>query len=176
MPSGLRQRLSGEIATHLFAWERYRDAGTVHCFASIERNAEVDTAMIIRRMLEEGKRVCLPRAKGEPGQMESVLLNSLDDLQPGRYGIAEPAGAETVASWELDLILVPMIAADRKYHRLGYGQGYYDRFLASASGCRAGLLFREFLLDGELPVDAHDVRLDVLITESGVMQPSEDGA
>lgn len=157
------QRLSLLIQQRLVAAEVFREAETLALYSPI--NNEVKTDYLFSAALAEGKRVCYPRVCG--GNLEFLAVNSVTDLVPGTFGVAEPvAGAEFSVS-AIDLVVVPGVAFDSSGHRLGYGKGFYDRELAKASETTASVgLGYEFQLCGFLPKEVHDRSLDYLVTES----------
>ncbi|MEX2585891.1 MAG: 5-formyltetrahydrofolate cyclo-ligase [Balneolaceae bacterium] len=169
IPAVEREQWSREISARLFNWDLYRKARRVHCFVGVESKGEVETLPVLEQMIQEGKEVYLPKVNASSPALKHVRYRGPESLVPGPYGIPEPTGEEAIAPEELDLILVPLLAADNRKNRLGYGMGYYDRFLARATGVSAGLLFQAFLLDKSLPAESHDIPLDYLITENGVV-------
>ena len=138
-------------------------------FVYVSMWAEPDTRMLIEAALREGKTVFVPRCY--PGRvMKAVRIDSLDALQPGTLGIPEPVDDSVCAApGELALALVPCVSASRDGRRLGHGAGYYDRFLAEQR-CRTMCLCYESLLCDAIPVDAHDVPMDAVVTEKAVYQ------
>jgi len=164
----LIEQFSIQILSNLLDCEFYKMSETVHCFMSIKKNCEVDTGPIIKRMLDDGKRVVVPKANPEKLILDHYLYRSQDAFQKNRWGIPEPADGIKVSERELDLVLVPMLAADCQKNRLGYGMGYYDRFLADLDVVKAGLLFEVSISDVPIPYNTHDIRMDYLITEKKV--------
>ena len=153
-----------EIFRRLSALEQYRSAGTVFCYVSF--GEEPDTRQLIARALADGKRVACPRCSQEPGIMEFYYITSADLLVPGRFGIPEPpaehpAGCPNGAC----LCVVPGLCFDVRGHRIGYGGGYYDRFLARFGGVSAGICYDAMLIDGRLPHDRLDRRVDAVVTD-----------
>jgi 5-formyltetrahydrofolate cyclo-ligase len=100
------------------------------------------------------------------GKLSHIRLDSLKDLRKNSLGVPEPVGGRKFSVDDLDLVIVPMVAGDRKKNRIGYGAGYYDRFLTNCSAPKVGLLFDCQLYDDTLPVESFDIPLDILITES----------
>jgi 5-formyltetrahydrofolate cyclo-ligase len=160
--------LSKSILQHLMGWEPVLSTDTVHCFMSISENREVDTGPIIQWLINQNKRVIIPKSVKKTRELEHIVFHGQDQLEVNEWGIPEPAGGERVSVSDLDLILVPMIAADKNKNRLGYGLGFYDRFLADVRALKVGLLFENCLSNEPLPVDKYDVQLDYLITEKGI--------
>ncbi len=137
----------------------------------VDFRAEVETGTLLEEVLERGKRLVLPKV--QPRGLLACLrvTDTKDDLVAGRHGILEPRSDGTIAVCprEIDLVVVPGVAFTRYGYRLGYGGGYYDRFLAQeAPGAVAiGLAF-EVQMAECLPVESHDRPVDMVITESGV--------
>lgn len=139
-------------------------AKTVFCYVSMPD--EPDTAKLIAAALDAGKTVCVPRCYGK-GKMDAVPIRSFSELNPGRYGIPAPgADAKALPPSQIDLVVVPCLAAGKDGKRLGHGAGYYDRYLASCPGESVCLCFDELLTD-RIPTDRYDVLMDHVLTERG---------
>ena len=165
LPAAYRQESSRRIAARLLALDAYRNAGTVCCFVGTAR--EIDTRPILEDALLSGKRLCVPLCTS-PGQMEMRAIAALDCLAPGTMGILEPPPDTPVTdAAEIDLAVLPCVSCDKQGRRLGYGGGYYDRFLRHYTGA-AVLLCRERLLRTDIPVEAHDIPIPHVLTEEGV--------
>lgn len=159
---------SGAITRSLLAMPVYRQARTLMVYAAFR--GEVDTSGIIRAALAEGKTVALPKVVGE-GQMRAHRIERYpDDLVPGTFGIREPAAsAPVIDPPELDLVVVPGLAFDPAGGRLGYGGGFYDRYLLSGHVWAAKVaICYSFQVRSDLPLEEHDLRVDWLVTEEGV--------
>ena len=161
------KHLGAALAQQLFALPVWRQAPAVFCFASMK--TEPDTSGIRRAARAQGKVLALPRTR-PGGQMEFFPLEALDQLQPGRYGIAEPPAGTPLFPAPGDLILVPCLTAGRDGSRLGHGGGYYDRYLARHA-CHRLLLCPTPLLFDRLPCESWDIRFaaDQLLTECGLL-------
>ena len=152
------------ILHHVVNTTVYHRARTV--FAFVGRGDEIDTLPLLRRVLADGKRLCVPLCTA-PGIMECREITDLSVLRPGAYRILEPpAGAPLVAPADIDLAVIPGAGASPDGRRLGRGGGYYDRFLAGYAG-EALLLCRQALLRTDIPWEAHDVLIPTVITEQG---------
>ncbi len=164
-----RRESDQAIAAHLTAMPEYQAAGTIFCFVGTPH--EIDTRPILENALAAGKRLCVPLCTG-PGMMELRQISTLSQLSPGAYGIPEPPeDAPTVSVDETDFAILPCLTCNHLGHRLGQGQGYYDRFLAHyRSG--AVLLCREKLIREEIPLEPHDYPIPWVLTERGLY---EDG-
>lgn len=139
-------------------------------FAYIGIGYEIRTTEIIEKLLCEGKKVCVPLCYGK-GRMDAVKITSLSDLHLGRYDIPEPSeDGEKVSPSEIDVIIVPGVAFDKEGRRLGRGGGYYDRFMSSAVNAKKIALCREVNLIDEVPCEAHDEKVDIIVTEKRIIR------
>jgi 5-formyltetrahydrofolate cyclo-ligase len=148
----------------------WRSARTVHVFASF--GSEVDTAGLILSALEEGRRAVLPVVRRGTHELEHAAIRARSDLVRGYMGIPEPGPhCERVEPACVDLVIVPGVAFDEAGGRLGYGGGFYDRFLADTRAPRVGVAFGVQIV-GSVPRAAHDLPVDVVVTEAGVIRPT----
>ena len=160
---------SAAICAHVLGMPEYREAETVFCF--VGRDFEIDTTALLQDVLASGKRLCVPLCVSK-GIMELREITSLSQLLPGVCGILEPPqDAPEIAADDVDLSIIPCLTCDHGGRRLGFGGGYYDRFLSSYRAA-AVLLCRERLIREELPVEPHDMPIPWVVTENGLY---EDG-
>ena len=146
--------------------EAYRQAKVLLCYVGSER--EINTSALLHAALRDGKILALPLCV-EKGVMEARQIAGLGDLVSGKYGILAPKLTCPVVEPEaLELVVVPCAAGNERGERLGYGGGYYDRYLPRVS-CPTMLLCRRHLLTDEIPLEEHDLRMDYLVTEWGVV-------
>lgn len=131
-------------------------------FIYVSMENEPDTLKIISDALNAGKEVYVPKCGKKPF-MKAVRINSLRDLRPGKFGILEP-GSDEGYEGELDLAVVPCLAAATNGKRLGHGGGYYDRFLKDRKVYKL-CLCRKKLLKNDLPADEFDVIMDEILTD-----------
>ena len=125
---------------------------------------EPETEILVRTLTARGKRVGLPRMLPERG-MEVRLFQPEVSMVQASFGIWEPPeSAPLLKREEIQVALVPAVCYDRDRYRLGFGGGYYDRWLAGFSGFTVGLC-RECVLQAQMPREAHDQRVDLLLTE-----------
>ena len=150
----------------LFSLPEYGSARTVFCFVSLP--SEVNTRPILEHILSSGKTLAVPRSEGNGVMQAHVITDPEKDLSRGMYGIEEPSVSLPVLSPEaFDLILVPCCTCSHTGKRLGFGGGYYDRFLARTDAFRIALC-REVLIKNDIPEDPYDLSMDIVLTEAGI--------
>jgi len=136
----------------------------------VPKPPEVDTMPLIRHLLEKGVRVVVPIIERETRTLRLSCLEDPGDLVISTFSVPEPIGNEIpVCGEDLEVIIVPLLAFDRAGHRLGYGAGYYDRFLSSyprAKKIGAAFSCQEI---GSVPADDNDVAMDIIITEREII-------
>ncbi len=165
---------SSQIEKNLLGLEEFAKAKTVMFY--ISKGSEVNTTMIIEEGLRRGKKVVVPVTKLEERELVASELLDLDELKLGAFDVPEPKDAKLISVDEIDLIVVPGVAFDTKGHRLGYGLGFYDRFLCSVrdDATIVALAYDSQVLD-EIPNDHHDVPAEMIITESRIIRPLKRG-
>jgi 5-formyltetrahydrofolate cyclo-ligase len=167
-----RRAKSREIEKRLFGLPLFQVARTVMLYASFR--SEVETHDMVRRALAAGKKVVLPRVKGKA--LDLFLIRDFDrDVKPGRWDIPEPAGGRQVEPGDIEFIVVPGAAFDESGNRLGYGGGFYDKLLKEYKGSSAALAF-ELQIVPNVPADLHDVLMQRIVTEKGVIISSKNQA
>ncbi len=165
------KKLSRRISLRVSSMKKYQEAENILFYAAF-RN-EVDTWEILQHSCAAGKNVCLPRTYPTEKKITAVQLkwdgHTLTNLTEGPYGILEPRGPECDAG-KLDLVFVPGAAFDKCGYRIGYGGGYYDRFLSGIASSiqTVGLCF-SFQLLGQVPHEQHDIPLSYIVTDSSVI-------
>ena len=149
------------LVNAFLALPQVAEADTVMLFCGVGR--ELDTTPLLEALLERGKRVCYPVCL--PGrQMQARAVSGPEQLQPGKFGIPAP-GEEcpAVDKGEIGVVLVPCLLCDRQGYRLGYGGGYYDRWLADLQGLTVCICPEERLVD-ELPRAGFDVPVQLVLS------------
>jgi len=147
----------------------FKSAKTLLLYASFR--SEVDTHKLIKESLEAQKRVLLPRVNYSLKKLEIREIESLNDIEKGHWGIPEPKRATPLRDLnEADLIIVPGVCFDRKGGRIGYGAGYYDKLLKGLNKSIPviALAYDEQVVE-EIPLEAHDRRVDMIITDREVI-------
>lgn len=177
----VRKNLSSEASARagLAIQERVLDlpeydrSRLVHTYLA-SRDNEVSTLMVVDHALAHGRRVVVPVVKPGTRRLRHALVDTLADWRPDRWGLLSPpvdhaAWLEDLAA--IDLVLIPGLAFDAQGRRLGFGGGYYDRFLGRVGAVKAGLTYGCLFLP-EVPEEPHDVRMDLVVTEAGIWRPS----
>ena len=160
-----KERLSFEKAIYnkLFENENFKKA---KCIAlTIPFGTEINTYPIIEKLLNEGKTVCSPICEKESRNMIFYKINSLDELVEGYYGIkTPPEKKENIVEKDMiDLILVPGVGFDKDNYRIGFGGGYYDRYLKDYQGYTISLAFKDQIID-KVPINEFDLPVNLVIT------------
>jgi 5-formyltetrahydrofolate cyclo-ligase len=166
-----RREGSRRIFQKLESLPLYREAGLILFYASF--GSEVDTWGMMEDALKRGKKVALPRVGEDCGGLSAREIRDLHrDLHAGYRGIPEPLedGSPAVKEDQMGLIIVPGLVFDDRGYRLGYGKGYYDRFLFSLSRKvpSVGLAF-DFQVVPALPVSPSDYPLDLIVTDERII-------
>lgn len=144
---------------------------TISLFLPIERQKEINTYKILEKGLALGVNIALPKTIMSNHTLKHYQFESHSQLQLSEHGIPEPTHGKIIKPEQLDFVFVPLLAVDKTGHRIGYGKGFYDRFLRKCSpNCLfIGLhLFDEFIdIDA---IDSHDIQLNFCITPSKIVR------
>lgn len=168
LPDAERRTLSSAVLARLRETPAWAEAREVLTYMPVR--GEVDVSPLLDELWRRGSQVLLPRCRPEDaGIMDVACATCLEDLRPGMYGIPEPAPdvCAPIQDARPDLILVPGVGFDLKGYRLGFGAGFYDRFLSGAQAPKAALygLCYEFQIVEALPRDPWDIPVHAVITE-----------
>ena len=138
-----------------------------HIFISISKYNELDTSSIIYKLKSEQKIIIVPKISNN--ELVHVAINDETEFSLNKYGIEEPSDGNHFIIENLDLIFIPLLAFDLEGHRVGYGKGYYDRFLklTNKSSLKIGLSFFD-PINKIQDIDDNDVKLDYCITPTQV--------
>ncbi len=150
--------------------EAFRNCKTVLLYHPIGN--ETNVLPLMDMAVSQNKRVAFPKCDKATHKMTFYYTSSLDELNKGAYNIPEPTTAQAFRG-EASVCIVPALAFDRSGNRLGYGGGYYDRFLADYTGVSIAPVRDGFLSDELLPSDEYDRSCDILITSEEVLNTRE---
>lgn len=148
------------ITRKVTALPAFRNAEKVLAYA--DYNHEVITRFLVEEAWKAGKQVAVPKVFGQ--DMIFYKLEDFSQLEPGYYGIPEPARGEIV-EWEDALMIMPGVAFDKVNHRVGYGGGFYDRFLEKHPGVQRVAVAFSFQMLPEVPVEPTDIFPQIIVTE-----------
>jgi 5-formyltetrahydrofolate cyclo-ligase len=165
--SEAERRLRDEkICAAIISLASYRFAKTVLMYAPTGN--EIDVSRVALHAIKSGKRIAYPLCNVEEHSMVFKEVASPSELTAGSYSIPEPPeDAETVADLSDSICLVPGLVFDKEGFRVGYGKGYYDRFLSTYKYTKLGIVYSDFILD-TVPRGRFDRRTDILVTERGI--------
>lgn len=155
------EQASIRLANKFFETELYQNAQAIYAYLSY--NQEVRTEGIIHRAFLDGKRVAVPKVYGE--EMRFLWIEDLDHIAPGAYNIPEPIADAPVAEDLTALVLMPGLAFDPQGHRLGYGGGFYDRYLSEQPNHPLVALCYGFQMLDHLDTESHDIPVDLVISD-----------
>ncbi|GAB6454463.1 MULTISPECIES: 5-formyltetrahydrofolate cyclo-ligase [Bacillus] len=160
--------LSEQIAFSLYAQKEWAEAKTIGITLSMEN--EVNTYPIIEKAWEEGKKVVVPKCNKETRTMSFRKISNFDQLETVYMSLREPIPAltEEVDADEIDLQIVPGVAYTERGERIGYGGGYYDRYLMHYKGKTLSLAYSFQMVD-HIPIEPFDKNIEKIITEKGTM-------
>lgn len=161
------------IRENLICSDFYLDAKTVLFYAALDDEINVDECIADAFML--GKQVALPVCINDKGDMKFYYIKSMLDLNTGFFGVREPDvnKCKEVTDFNDSICIVPGIAYDKRGYRLGYGKGYYDRFMQKSTSLFIGVCYNE-LVDDELPIGEYDIPVKYIITENGFIAVEQE--
>lgn len=167
MTEETKQQLDLELQSRLLSLPEYNKCDVL--FTYIAKDIEVETKGIINAAFANGKRVAVPRCIVPDRLMDFYYIESLDQVEPSTYGLLEPVPSrcEKVTGYKNAFCIVPGLAFDAEGYRLGFGMGYYDRFLSEFKGKTAGMCYTS-CMKWNLPHGYYDKPVTVLITEKYV--------
>lgn len=139
--------------------ELYRQAKTIYGY--LPYNQEVRTVPMLQQALKDGKKVAVPKVYGE--EMKFIYMDDLSKVEKGYAGIPEPIADEPIADDKTALVLMPGLAFDKEGHRIGYGGGFYDKFLASEPEHPTLALCYDFQMQEHLETEEFDIPVDCVL-------------
>lgn len=165
---------SGRICRHITESMPYRKAGQIFCYYPLEGSGEADILPAAERALAEGRKVAFPRVSGK--RMEFIAVNDLaGSFREGSFHVMEPVGEAVLMPIEHTLILVPGVAFDRAGGRLGYGGGFYDRYLAEyPAAVSMGVALGIQIVD-DVMARPWDIPVQYLATGQGILHTAAQG-
>ena len=161
LPQEYRQHADAQIFQKIIDSDAYQNSSTVFCFVSTKD--EINTHPVIEHALNHGKCIVVPKCI-KKGIMHAFRIQSIDDLEPGRYGILEPKeNCGYVQPQDIDLAIIPCLSCNSKGYRIGYGGGFYDRYLQNQNFIKLIICY-ELLISEDIPTESFDERADIIIS------------
>ena len=157
---------SSKIYQNLKQVDSYINSHNIACYFSI--GSEIDTYDIMLGILEQGKNMLLPKIVDN--NLEFYVVPNLEKLEKGAFDIMEPKDSCKKAE-KIDCVLVPTIGISKSGDRLGYGRGYYDKFLSSTDALKISLTYSKQIVKS-IPNESHDIKIDLIITEDEIIKVS----
>lgn len=147
------------LAKQLYASAAYQNAKTIYGY--MPYNQEVRTIPMLEQAMRDGKQVAVPKVYGQ--EMKFILMEDLTAVEKGYAGIPEPVADAPVAADETALVLMPGLAFDREGHRIGYGGGFYDKFLAAEPAHPTLALCYDFQMFPQVQTEEFDIPVDIVL-------------
>lgn len=154
-----KDKKSLEITEKILETDIYKNSKTIMLF--YPKKDEVNTLFLMEKAILDKKTVVFPVTDTKNKELTPVTYNG--SFKKGAFGIYEPLG-DIIDKDKIDLVIIPALACDKENYRLGYGGGYYDRFLKDFKGYKITVLFSSLLAD-ELPHDEFDIKTDIVLTD-----------
>lgn len=165
-----KEIMDNEIFNKLKNTELYKNARNIFIYISFSN--EINTINIIKKALEDKKDVFIPKIYKTNKSMKAIKLNSFDDLRKNSMGILEPIDdSKYIEKENIDLIVVPGVVFDKDCNRIGYGGGYYDRYLKDiAYKNNKVVLAYDLQVIDKIESEEHDIKVDYIITNSKIIK------
>ena len=154
-----REEQDNIIFNKVINLEEYKQSDLILIYVSFKD--EVDTNKLIKHSLENGKQIAVPKC--ERDDIVFYHINSLEDLGEGCFGILEPKTNKIVHNFDNSICIIPGVAFDKQKNRIGYGRGFYDRFLENYNGIKIGLTYKECICE-RIDVACNDIKMDKTIS------------
>lgn len=146
----------------------FLNAETVHTYISMNERREVCTDQLLDHLFQLKKEVLVPITNFKDHSLVHALVSDKTKFEANKWGVREPIKYQPGQLSSVDLVIVPMAAGDLEGNRLGYGKGFYDRFLSQTAAKKIGLVFDDYLFQ-EIPAEPFDVKMDLIISEERVI-------
>lgn len=167
MSAEQRKNIDNQIFQNVTETAEYKRAEIILAYVSSE--IEVNTYKIIEYSKQIGKKICVPKCKPNSNDMDFYEINSMNDLEPGAFGILEPKS--NCNEWNKRgnaCCIVPALSYDIRGYRLGFGKGFYDKFLKDFKGVKLGICY-ENCMSKQLPDNEYDISVDLVVTDKSTL-------
>ncbi len=161
-------RIKSSLAQQNFLSSKiYQDAECIMLYMPIGNETHTET--VISRAFNDGKYVVFPVTNPKTGEITAYFANQDTCFKKGAFSVNEPISMQEALPSQIDVVLVPGIAFDRKGNRIGFGKGCYDRFLSNISALKIGFCY-DLQICNEFESDAYDIKMDFLVTETEIIK------
>ncbi|WP_195266102.1 5-formyltetrahydrofolate cyclo-ligase [Clostridium sp. 1001275B_160808_H3] len=170
-----KEIMDTKIFNELINTELYKKASNIFIYISFSN--EINTINIIEKAFEDRKNVFIPKVYKDEKYMKAIKLNSFDELKKNSMGILEPIDdSDYIEKENIDLIVVPGVVFDNECNRIGYGGGYYDRYLneIKSKENKIALAYDLQVVD-KIECEAHDIKVDYIITNTRIIKNTNNG-
>lgn len=157
-----KEKYANEIFKQIINLQEYKECRLVLTYVSL--NDEVDTIKLIEYSLKNGKKVAVPKC--EANNINFYYIRTLDELKKGGFGLLEPENKNVVTDFENSICIVPGVCFDKEGNRVGYGKGYYDRFLENYKELKIGITYKKCICE-KIDTNKYDIRMDKIISNGG---------
>lgn len=160
-----KDKLDEIIKKKLISTKAYKESKNIFIYLGF--GSEINTIKYIEDFLRDGKKIIVPYTNTKNKVMYGIEINTLEGLKKNRFGILEPTDISVIFNKDdIDLIIVPGVAFDKEGNRIGYGGGYYDKFLNELKKDIPTIaLAYDFQVFESIPTEVHDIKVDMVITE-----------
>lgn len=168
-----RKEIENSLHENLFNTDLWKNAESIG--VTVSQDTEWDTKGIIEQAWEENKKASVPKSIHKTRELHFYQLDNFEQLEVGYYDLQEPQPEKTsrTAAKDIDLLIVPGIAFNKKGYRIGFGGGFYDRFLSNFPNHTVSLVHTKQLV-GDIPIEEHDVPVDLIVNEQGTIDCKEN--
>jgi 5-formyltetrahydrofolate cyclo-ligase len=163
----IKKSADRQIFEKLISFPEFKNSELILTYISV--NDETDTISLIKYCFENNKKVAVPKCLDKNGNMEFFEIKSFDDVKPSYFGLLEPSkNCHLITGFDNSLCVVPAFSYDIKGYTIGYGGGFYDRFLSKHNVFKAGICYDESIETNHLH-DEFDINVDIVITEKQII-------
>lgn len=164
-----RKKINYQLHAQLFESNFWKNAKVIGI--TLSQELEWDTYTVVRKAWKEGKKVCVPKTIPQTKELHFYQIDNFDQVESGFFDIEEPipSRCKRVDALAIDLLIVPGVVFTKEGYRIGFGGGYYDRFLKEYTGTTLSLVHSKQLMNN-MPIEPHDIPVQYLITENEIIQ------
>ena len=155
-----KKELDNKIFNKVINLKEYKESNSILTYISLKE--EADTLKLIEYSLKIGKKVAVPKCEGDI--IKFSLISNLTDLKKGKFNILEPITNNVVTDFKNSICIIPGVAFDKQNNRIGYGKGFYDKFLHNYDGTKVGLAYKECICE-KIDIEKTDIKIDKIVCD-----------